>query len=124
MTPVQDDKRLAVLVATGPYRARAARSELDLALTAASLDFRVEVYFLGSALLQLATGRDPAMALLPAGYRGWAALPELGDAHFFADRAWLARCSDLAVELVAPVTGLGAQDMRQAWRECRYSVLL
>lgn len=124
MTAASGDKHLAVLVTTGPYQGRVARSELDFALTAVSLDFRVEVYFLGNALLQLATARDPAPALLPSGYRGWAALPELGDAHFFAERDGLARCRDLAIELVAPVTGLGPQDMRQAWRRCRYSVLL
>ena len=64
---------LGLLVARPPYAARAPRAELDLALAAAALDYRLEIYFLGSAVLQLADDRGAEPAMLPSGYR---AVPE------------------------------------------------
>lgn len=116
--------RLGLLVKSGPYGGRESRAELDMALAAASLDFTVEVYFLGDAVMQLADGRSGDMARLPAGYRGWAALPELGEVAIFAESAWLRRCDRLGIELVLPAEGVGFARMKQNWRQCDQVVVI
>lgn len=116
--------RLALLVRNHAYRRRASRAELDTALAAAALDLRVEVYFLGRSLLQLAARRDPAPALLPAGCRGWSALPDLAEVEIFAERGWLQRCSDEGIDLLLPVQALGPTEMAERWRACDRALLL
>lgn len=119
-----DRQRLALLVRGGPYRQRAARADLDFALAAAALDFDLDLYFLGAALLQLAAGRDGAAALLPAGYRAWGALPDLTRLRAYAEREWLERCARHSIELLLPVQALDAVDMTGRWRRCRHALLL
>jgi sulfur relay (sulfurtransferase) DsrF/TusC family protein len=117
-------QRLALLVRRGPYRQRAARADLDVALAAAALDFDLDLYFLDAALLQLAAGRDGAAALLPAGYRAWGALPDLTRLRAYAEREWLERCARHSIELLLPVQGLDANEMTVRWRRCRHALLL
>jgi sulfur relay (sulfurtransferase) DsrF/TusC family protein len=116
--------RLALLVRSRPYRHRAARADLDLALAAAALDFDLEVYFLGGGLLQLAAGHDGPAALLPAGYRAWAALPGLTGLRAYAEPAWIERCQLDSIELLLPVEPLSAAEMTEGWRRCRHALLL
>jgi sulfur relay (sulfurtransferase) DsrF/TusC family protein len=117
-------KRLAVLVRSPPYRQRAARADLDPALAAAALDFDLDLYFLGSAVLQLAAGQDGRAALLPAGYRAWAALPGLTGVRAFAQREWVERCRRESIELLLPLQALSADEMAEGWRQCRHAWLL
>jgi sulfur relay (sulfurtransferase) DsrF/TusC family protein len=107
-----------LLVRPRPYQRAESRAELDLALAAAALDIPLEVYFLGDAILQLAEGKDPDSALLPAGYRGWAALPELGDARLFAESIWLDRCRAQGLALCLPVSPLAPAELGRRWRGC------
>ena len=126
MTPLLDTprKRLALLVRSPPYRHRAARADLDLALAAAALDFDLDLYFLGAAVLQLAAGQDGRAALLPAGYRAWAALPGLTGLRAFAQPEWVARCRCESIELLLPLQALSAREMAEGWRRCRHAWLL
>lgn len=123
MTDPGGGRQLALLVRSRPYRRRAARAELDTALAAAALDFHLELYFLGSAVLQLADGRDPSAALLPPGLRGWSALPDLTEVKAFAPADWLQRCTRDGIGLVLPVEGLEPAAMAQRWRACSHAVL-
>lgn len=116
--------RLALLVRDRPFRRRAARADLDTALAAAALDFHLEIYFLGGALLQLAAQRDPTPALLPPGYRGWSALPEFTEVRAFAERGWLQRCERDGIELLLPARPLDAAAMAEQWRACDRALLL
>ena len=116
--------RLALLVRTPSYRSREPRAELDLALAALSLDFELEVYFLGDALLQLARDKDGADAGLPPGYKAWSALSELGTVRLFGEPGWLRRCEGLGAGLLAPVEGLGAGHMKTRWRNCDRVIVL
>jgi sulfur relay (sulfurtransferase) DsrF/TusC family protein len=115
---------LALIVRGHPWHHRAARADLDLALAAVAMDIDLEVYFLGGALMQLAAHRDSEDALLPPGYRAWAALPELAEARFYAEREWLDRCADAAIELILPVRALSAGQMRAGWRRCRHVLVV
>ena len=117
-------RHLALIVRGSPYGRRAPRTDLDLALAAAALDFRLEIYFLGAALLQLAAERDGAAARLPPGYRAWAALPDLADVRLFAENEWLRRCMDHGIELLLPVEGLDRVQMRAGWRQCRNALVV
>lgn len=115
---------LVLLVASPPGAHRDGRAALDVALAAASLDRVLEVYFLGSGLLQLARELDPAPALLPGGYRGWAGLPELGPVRLFADREEMRRHAALGVEFRLAVEPLPAAEMQKRWRRARHAMVL
>ena len=116
--------RLALIVRGQPWQHRAARADLDLALAAAAMDFGLEVYFLGGALMQLAADRDSEAALLPPGYQAWAALPELAEARFYAEPEWLDRCADAAIELILPASPLSVDQMQAGWRRCRHVLVV
>jgi len=124
LTTAGRGRRLALLVRDRPYRRRAARADLDTALAAAAMDVQVELYFLGGAVLQLADGRDSSAALLPPGYRGWSALPDLTEVRAFAEEGWLQRCRRDGIALVLPVKGLDAGAMAARWRASDHAVLL
>lgn len=115
---------LALIVRGQPWHRRAARADLDLALAAAAMDYGLEVYFLGGALLQLAADRDSESALLPPGYRAWAALPELAEMRLYAEREWLKRCERAAIELILPVRAVSADEMQAGWRRCRHVLVV
>lgn len=114
----RETERLALLVGMRPHQHRETRAELDMALAAAAMDWTIEVHFLGSAVMQLAAARDSINAMLPPGYRGWAAVPDLSDAEFFAETDWLERCTARGIELAVPVAGLASFQMQQRWRQC------
>lgn len=118
------NNRLALLVRTGPYWSRESRAEADPALAALSLDFDVEIYFIGDSILQLAEDKDGTSAGLPAGYKAWSALPDVGSVRFFADSAWVSRCQRLGIGLVLPIEGLGFMSMKQRWRRCDHVMVL
>ncbi len=115
---------LALLVRSAPYQRRSPRNELDVALAALAMDFRVEVYFLGSSILQLIPERDPRPALLPAAYRAWAALPEMGEFSLYAEQAWLDRLVEWNEPLLMPIQGLSAEQIRTGWRNCDHSMVI
>lgn len=117
-------KRLALIARNPPWACRAARSDVDVALAAAAMDFTLEIYFLGAALMQLAAERDSREAMLPAGYRAWSALPELSEVTFFGEREWLKRCDRAAIRLLLPVQSLSAEAMQSRWLRCQYAWVL
>lgn len=107
---------LALLVQSRPYEHRASRSSPDQALAAAAMDFELHVYFAGAAILQLASRRDCEAALLPPGYRAWAALPELAETVVYGEAAWLDYCRRMKTELVLPALALSRKQMVTDWR--------
>jgi sulfur relay (sulfurtransferase) DsrF/TusC family protein len=118
------ERRLALIVRGAPYGRRAPRADLDLALAAAALDFELEVYFVGEALLQLAAERDGTAAWLPPGYRAWAALPDLSEVRMYGELEWLQKCERSGIELAVPVKGLDPDQMRSGWRSCRHALVV
>ena len=124
MTEDRQAPVLALLVRSDPYQRRSPRNELDVALAALAMDFRLEVYFLGSSILQLLAERDPRAALLPAAYRAWASLPEMGEAVLYGEQTWLDRLAEWRAELVMPVNGLSRTQLRRHWRHCDYSMVI
>ena len=119
-----DGNSLALIISSQPYSNRSARSDMDVALAAAALDFRLEVFFLGSAVLQLAEEKEPQGALLPPGYRAWASLPELAQIHVCAEKYWIDYCDHKGIVLLMPVEALRESQMRRAWRQCRHAWVL
>lgn len=115
---------LALIVRTRPHRHRETRAELDFALAAAAMDCTVEVYFMGGALLQLASVTDSEKALLPAGYPAWAAVPDLAETRFYADESSLQRFRDDGLHWIHPVEALDADTMRRRWRRCDRVVVI
>ena len=115
---------LALLVQSRPYEHRASRANLDLALAAAAMDFELYIYFAGSAVLQLASRRDCESALLPPGYRAWAALPELAETVFYGEKAWLDYCRLMKTELILPATALTPTDMVTSWRRHDHAIVI
>jgi hypothetical protein len=77
----------------------------------------IEIYFIGPAVYQLVTDKDPSAARLATGMRGWNSLPGLTEVSFFAQSDWLNRVSPDALSV--PVLGLGMSGMRERWTLCR-----
>lgn len=116
--------RLALLVKSGAFDHRTARSEVDLALAASALDFKLEIFFMGAAVLQVVRERDVARALLPGGLRAWAALPDFSPARIYAEQEWLDRCRSDSLSLVLPVTGLSPSNFQKHWRRCNHVMVV
>ena len=124
MTDVLDQPSVALLVRSQPYQRRSARAELDVALAALVMEYRVEVYFIGPAILQLVTGRNPEPALLASAYRAWGSLPDLGEFAVFAEPHWLERLEKSGGRLLMPVEAMATEQMRCNWRLCDHSMVL
>lgn len=119
-----DSPALALLVRDPAYRLRSARVDLDMALSAAAMDLDVRVYFLGAAVLQLAADRATSAAKLPAGLKGWAALPDIGEISVYAEQDWLDRLADRSVPLILPVKGRDRDWMKTHWRQSRWAMVV
>lgn len=115
---------LALIVQNPPYRNRVARAEVDFALAAAALDFEIRVFFTGQSALQLVAQRNTVTASLPAGYRAWAALPDLAETRFFVEHRWLDWCQARGLDLIVPAQPLSAEEMRRTWRLCDHALCL
>lgn len=111
--------RLGLLVSSPPGASRESRSDPDVALAAMSLDFALDVYFLGSAVLQLAGDVRTAAAQLPPGYKAWAALHDLGDIRLFAEAIWVDRCTAQGIEWTIRPQALDPRQFARQWRACR-----
>ena len=108
---------ICLLLTAAPFAGRESRAELDVAMAAAAMDYRLEIYFLDDALLQLAVGAQGSAALLPPGLKGWSALPELGEVRMFAEQNQLSRLQELGIAPAAEVVALDEAGMRTRWRE-------
>ncbi len=115
---------LALIIQSAPYKNRVARADLDLALAAAALDFDVRIYFPGRSAIQLVEQRNASEALLPAGYRAWAALPDLASTRIFVEQKWFDFFLERGMELVMPVEPLDISGFSLSWRSCDHVVVL
>jgi sulfur relay (sulfurtransferase) DsrF/TusC family protein len=115
---------LALIIQSAPYRGRVARADVDVALAAAALDFQIRIYFQGLSVLQVAVRSNSPEALLPMGYRAWAALPDLADTRVFAERRWLDFCQAGKLQLLMPVEAMDESEMRRSWRSCDHVLAL
>jgi sulfur relay (sulfurtransferase) DsrF/TusC family protein len=123
----QPHSSLALIVSSKPYEQRVARANIDLALAAAALDFELRVYFSGSSIFQLAAERQTRNAMLPAGYRAWAALPGLAglaEVLIYVEQRWLDICIARGVELSMPLEALNSSGMKRSWRNCRHVMVI
>jgi hypothetical protein len=82
------------------------------------------LYFLAGAAMQLAGERDARKAGLPAGYRGWASLPEMTRVSAFIEPGWLERMSELGITPLLPVKARSKEQMRADWHECARLLVL
>lgn len=119
--PVKPTSRLGLVIRSSAYAQRSTRTQLDVALLAATLDFNLHLYFIGNAVLQLIGRGDTSVALLPAGYRAWASLPELseqGELQAFAEVAWLDKLSRNGLQTCLPVKACTHFEMRREMIHC------
>jgi hypothetical protein len=116
---------LGLVIRSQAYAQRSPRTQLDVALLAATLDFRLSLYFVGAAVLQLAHGPgtrpDTSAALLPPGYRAWASLPGLFERSalaVFAEPHWLDRIQHGGLVASLQLQAMTYGEMRSSWNHC------
>ncbi len=109
---------LAMIVTQSPYRQRSARTQLDVALAAATLELPLELYFIGDGVWQLSSERKPEAVGLPKGLRGWAALAGMTRVAFFADALQLENMNRLGSDTIVDVESLSLEEMSGRWRHC------
>jgi sulfur relay (sulfurtransferase) DsrF/TusC family protein len=113
--------RLGLIIRSTAYAQRSPRTQLDVALLAASLDCDLNLYFVGAGALQLIQRGNSAGALLPNAYRAWASLPDLFETSellVFAEAIWLERLQASKLQLCLPAQACSASGMREHWADC------
>ncbi len=119
--------QLGLIIRSSPYEQRSARTQLDVALSAATLDFDLRLYFLGATVLQLISRGDIQKALLPPGYRAWASLPDLfeqSELQVFAEPTWLDHLHANRLQSCLPLQASSAPEMRRDWAACNRLLVL
>lgn len=117
-------KAIALVVRQPPYAQRSARTQLDVALAAASLELPLEIYFLGDSLWQLATQREPGPAGLARGLKAWSAVSDMTRVGFYADARQIRQLQKSGVETIIEIEGIEATEMASRWRSCLQVVTL
>jgi sulfur relay protein TusC/DsrF len=123
MSP-QQQQTLGLLVRDGPFRARAPRSQLDMALAAAALEKPLALFFIGHGLLQLLAERDTRTARFPAGLAAWKSLPELTRVSAFACAEDMALLPHRHTALLLDVDVVSRQEMAKLWTACHKVMVL
>lgn len=108
-----------MIVRQAPYQQRSARTQLDVALAAATLELPLELFFLGNSVWQLAAERNIQAAGLPRGLKGWGALAQMTEVTFFADQAQLQLMRDAGVETTVGIEAMNPGNMTRRWRGCK-----
>ena len=119
--------RLGLIIRSTAYAQRSPRTQLDVALLAASLDCDLNLYFVDASVLQLIPRGSSREALLPAAYRAWASLPDLfetAELQVFAEAAWLDRLQASQLQPCLPLQACTAGKMRQHWASCNRVLVL
>ena len=109
---------LALIVRQAPYSQRSARTQLDVALAAATLELPLEVFFLGVSVWQIATERETAAAGFAGGLKGWGAVSQMTSVAFFAEASQLQVLLQQGVETVVAVEGLDGPELAMRWQAC------
>jgi len=122
--PKCSKQTIGLVIRTGPYQQRSARSQLDVALVAAALERPLRLYFLGQAVFQLVERRNLDEASLPPGYRAWGSLPGLTEVTAFAEPAWLEHAKLPGQNPVLPAAPMVLAQMRLDWQACDKLLIL
>ncbi len=112
---------LGLLIRSTPYAQRSPRTQLDVALLAATLDFELRLFFNGASVMQLVPRRSAAAAQLPPAYRAWGSLPDLleaADLKAYAEPAWLERLQLRQLHPCLPLRASTFAEMRHEWEAC------
>jgi len=115
---------MALIIRSGPFSRRSARSQLDMALAAASLEIQLELFFIGPGVLQIITGGEPAAAGLPSGLKAWKSVAELTEVKAWVpDGQWPAiqACGQPMLLNARP---LAADEMRARWAGCDRALVI
>ncbi|HET6565310.1 MAG TPA: DsrE family protein [Xanthomonadales bacterium] len=113
--------RLGLVLRSAPYAQRSARTQLDVALLAATLDCDLRLFFTGAGVMQLVIRGSTADAQLPAAYRAWASLPglfETAELRAFAEPSWLERLDSQGLQPCLPLEACSVAGMRREWMDC------
>lgn len=111
---------LALIVRSGAYHGRSARDQLDIALAAASLDWTLELFFIGDGVTQLLANSEPGQANLPRGQKGWGGLPHMTPIRCWIEAGSRAQLAD-AGGLLLEAEELSARDMLARVQACDHA---
>ena len=94
------EKVIALIVRSETFKGRASRDQLDMALAAASLGYKLELFFTSRGVFQLVAGSQVSDAGLPHGHKGWKALPGLTSVRAWAEPSTLSLIKSSGMELL------------------------
>lgn len=115
---------LGLLIRSLPYEQRSAREHLDIALTAATLEIPLRLYFQGGSVLQLIKGRENLPARLPPGYLSWGSLTDLTTVCANAEPEWLEILSVSGLVAVLDLSPMRLRVMRDDLASCARVLVL
>lgn len=108
-----------MVVRQAPYSQRSARTQLDVALAAATLELPLELYFLGDAVWQLASARNNRDAGLPGGLKGWGALAQMTEVKFFGEADEVRLLESAGADTTVSLVSMDLAEMASRWRHCK-----
>ena len=91
---------------------------MDIALAAATLDYELELFFIGRGALQLLGTHDPTAAHLPRGSRGWKSLPGLTGVKAWIEPGVAATLDQPGQSLLLPAQELAPSLMAERLAAC------
>jgi sulfur relay (sulfurtransferase) DsrF/TusC family protein len=111
-------QRLGLIIRSAPFTGRAARDQLDVALAAATVEYALELFFIGQGALQLVSRHEPAAACLPRGSRGWKSLPTLTEVNAWVEPGARAQFDTLGQPCLLDVAELDGPQMADRLQAC------
>lgn len=112
-------ERIGLVVRSGPGEGRSGRDSLDVALACAAAGLELDLFFIGSGVLQLLDERNPGASGWPGGHRGWGGLPELTSVRGFVEASRYRQLADRGAAWLLETTPLETEDMVPLQRACQ-----
>ena len=118
------EKVVGLVIRSAPGTGPSSRDQLDVALSAASLGYELELFFTSQGIQQLVAGADDLPGGFPIGHKGWKALSGLTDVLAWADPSTLAFLGESGNHLLLSVEPLNPCDFARRLDRCDHALVI
>ena len=117
-----ENYKIGLLIRSGPVAGRFSREQLDIALSAASLGYELELFFQGAGVMQLAAENESDDHL--GGHKGWKALPGLSEVTAWMSEKSLSELRESGIKLMLDVEIAEPADMADRLARCNQAMVI
>lgn len=116
------DYKVGLLIRSAPVDGPFSRQQLDIALSAASLGYELELFFVGSGAMQIAGAASSHDE--PGGHKGWKALPGLSRVSAWMSETSLEKLKKAGLEPMLDVKVAEPAQMAERLSRCRQAMVV